>query len=143
GDVELLSRSTSLRQDGESHGVPDLVRTDGSDEPHASVNESIIDLAHHVPLLQPSLVRRASGVHLHDLSSDVAAGGVDLRADQRVDGLTVVDQLLGDTHRLVGWDGEAQADRAGGTSSARSEEHTSELQSRFELVCRLRLETKK
>src|SRR5699024_8536336 len=85
GDVELLFRSTSPRQDGEFHGVPDLVRTDGSDEPHASVNESIIDLAHHVPLLQPSLVRRASGVHLHDLSSDVAAGGVDLRADQRVD----------------------------------------------------------
>src|SRR5438067_602255 len=33
--------------------------------------------------------------------------------------------------------------KAGSTSSARSEEHTSELQSRFDLVCRLLLEKKK
>src|SRR5437868_8671828 len=33
--------------------------------------------------------------------------------------------------------------RAGTTAAARSEEHTSELQSRFDLVCRLLLEKKK
>src|SRR5207249_8581402 len=33
--------------------------------------------------------------------------------------------------------------RATGTGDARSEEHTSELQSRFDLVCRLLLEKKK
>src|SRR6266513_5103481 len=33
--------------------------------------------------------------------------------------------------------------RCGGSGSTRSEEHTSELQSRFELVCRLLLEKKK
>src|SRR5699024_11225496 len=33
--------------------------------------------------------------------------------------------------------------RASSTTSARSEEHTSELQSRFDLVCRLLLEKKK
>src|SRR5437868_9896633 len=34
-------------------------------------------------------------------------------------------------------------DRRGATNATRSEEHTSELQSRFDLVCRLLLEKKK
>src|SRR5438067_3027963 len=37
----------------------------------------------------------------------------------------------------------AQKPAASGPASARSEEHTSELQSRFDLVCRLLLEKKK
>src|SRR5437870_11172636 len=37
----------------------------------------------------------------------------------------------------------ARADHGGGTARARSEEHTSELQSRGHLVCRLLLEKKK
>src|SRR5699024_11766678 len=47
------------------------------------------------------------------------------------------------------WGGERGADAAlyesfdGGSSFQRSEEHTSELQSRFDLVCRLLLEKKK
>src|SRR5699024_1397268 len=53
----------------------------------------------------------------HDLGPHVAAGGVDLRTDHRVGRLAVIDQLLGDTHRLVRRDGEAQADGAGGPPS--------------------------
>src|SRR5699024_12252080 len=37
----------------------------------------------------------------------------------------------------------ATADRRGTSATTRSEEHTSELQSRFDLVCRLLLEKKK
>src|SRR5699024_11676907 len=45
-----------------------------------------------------------------------------------------------DDRRVTGWSGQACAP-AGPRS--RSEEHTSELQSRFDLVCRLLLEKKK
>src|SRR5699024_12717833 len=38
---------------------------------------------------------------------------------------------------------DSEASEAGGSASERSEEHTSELQSRFDLVCRLLLEKKK
>src|SRR5699024_11780044 len=50
-----------------------------------------------------------------------------------------------DVHRLPQLLGERVADRPrnGGQVHARSEEHTSELQSRFDLVCRLLLEQKK
>src|SRR3712207_7882505 len=44
-------------------------------------------------------------------------------------------------HRLVG--GESRAEAAHGEAGPRSEEHTSELQSRQYLVCRLLLEKKK
>src|SRR5699024_11421820 len=40
-------------------------------------------------------------------------------------------------------DGDRAADRLGDPYAFRSEEHTSELQSRFDLVCRLLLEKKK
>src|SRR5437868_11698033 len=46
----------------------------------------------------------------------------------------------------IGADAEGRERRGGfgvGDSETRSEEHTSELQSRFELVCRLLLEKKK
>src|SRR5699024_12098244 len=48
--------------------------------------------------------------------------------------------------RPLGWAGARVAELADALdlgSSARSEEHTSELQSRFDLVCRLLLEKKK
>src|SRR5437868_8386234 len=44
--------------------------------------------------------------------------------------------------RSTGADTSVQADRARLTGRGRSEEHTSELQSRFDLVCRLLLEKK-
>src|SRR6266568_6555726 len=40
-------------------------------------------------------------------------------------------------------DGRSRGSRRGGSPRARSEEHTSELQSQFHLVCRLLLEKKK
>src|SRR5690606_40991623 len=47
------------------------------------------------------------------------------------------------THALESWDPFAPAARAiDGTAKIRSEEHTSELQSRENLVCRLLLEKK-
>src|SRR5437868_12946550 len=75
-----------------------------------------------------------SGV-LHDLHSFPTRRSSDLEA-QPVDGVTVAVADLGDQLprvRLVD-----QAD----TWELRSEEHTSELQSRFDLVCRLLLEKK-
>src|SRR5699024_12237164 len=47
------------------------------------------------------------------------------------------------THRGVVTAGRRIRTAACGTTHARSEEHTSELQSRFDLVCRLLLEKKK
>src|SRR2546429_7001761 len=54
----------------------------------------------------------------------------------------------GDAHAVaagtaVGATGHYQEDLAGGDAVHRSEEHTSELQSRLHLVCRLLLEKKK
>src|SRR5260370_22515294 len=46
-------------------------------------------------------------------------------------------------HRVIGEARVAQPHRFGGRRHARSEEHTSELQSHLNLVCRLLLEKKK
>src|SRR5438309_8576032 len=47
------------------------------------------------------------------------------------------------SHLRRGWPAVNQASRAALRQGARSEEHTSELQSQFHLVCRLLLEKKK
>ena len=68
----------------------------------------------------------------------------------RLDGRAVVDVLYRLVNGLVGDDVEARGviggrrlDGGGGGRGVRSEEHTSELQSRQYLVCRLLLEKKK
>src|SRR5699024_11502762 len=55
--------------------------------------------------------------------------------------LVVADQLAAGVGGQGGLAGAGQAEEDGGLM--RSEEHTSELQSRFDLVCRLLLEKKK
>src|SRR5699024_11581272 len=62
----------------------------------------------------------------------VATGGDEVLGRE---GVVDLDELLGDDRALV----EFAVDEVSG----RSEEHTSELQSRFDLVCRLLLEKKK
>src|SRR5689334_24678630 len=51
------------------------------------------------------------------------------------------DRACGPAHRLAAR--RRRADRRGRRAKRRSEEHTSELQSQFHLVCRLLLEKKK
>src|SRR5438067_10811621 len=67
-----------------------------------------------------------------DLHSFPTRRSSDLRAVAPVDASTPVVQLLAEAAIGRPW-----------PRSTRSEEHTSELQSRFELVCRLLLEKKK
>src|SRR5699024_12140320 len=71
---------------------------------------------------------------------------VELRPDERVDEMEAPADCGGveggPADRLIGFVGIEHTDRDAGTS-ARSEEHTSELQSRFDLVCRLLLEKTK
>src|SRR5699024_11487033 len=52
-------------------------------------------------------------------------------------------QYAGARIRSIGRKAEAEGVSAAELATARSEEHTSELQSRFDLVCRLLLEKKK
>src|SRR5699024_12637787 len=49
---------------------------------------------------------------------------------------------FGGAQDVIGTDGTVLGDDLGACGPGRSEEHTSELQSRFELVCRLLLEKK-
>src|SRR5699024_11645891 len=66
----------------------------------------------------------------------------DGEADGGVDHL--VQPVARMAHRaLLLWRRETRATISPGSAVARSEEHTSELQSRFDLVCRLLLEKKK
>src|SRR5438874_9953932 len=72
------------------------------------------------------------------------------RSGEQVAGRVLEDQRHQRTAEVppVGLAGVVQGDAghpgpAGGTSAVRSEEHTSELQSRRDLVCRLLLEKKK
>src|SRR5437868_8805207 len=58
--------------------------------------------------------------------------------DLRGNGLTFDPRML-----VEHWDASTVAAGEWGAISVRSEEHTSELQSRFDLVCRLLLEKKK
>src|SRR5699024_11223833 len=58
-------------------------------------------------------------------------------AETKVINRANIQAVLGSSFRITGLDSNAEA------AELRSEEHTSELQSRFDLVCRLLLEKKK
>src|SRR5690625_7035784 len=83
-------------------------------------------------------------VQLHTVLLEVGAGdapGSGARAQMR--GAAVpIDPVRSKTFTSSMWSGPAPASLAA-THTARSEEHTSELQSRGHLVCRLLLEKKK
>src|SRR2546427_5777658 len=66
----------------------------------------------------------------------VTAGGADMTADRVPRDAELAEELEGPATDLA-------ADVEPGRTSARSEEHTSELQSQSNLVCRLLLEKKK
>src|SRR5207249_5073243 len=65
---------------------------------------------------------------------------LDVQQDLRAQRLDDVDDGVEDVPGLVATGGDVQVF---GADTERSEEHTSELQSRFDLVCRLLLEKKK
>src|SRR5690606_41610284 len=98
---------------------------------------------HATPDLHPFPTRRSSDLVLGGGGPvgvdglDVPRVGLTAPHDHELldDGLALVDQPLRD-HRL------AEAARRLGDEGERSEEHTSELQSRENLVCRLLLEKK-
>src|SRR5436309_11701071 len=69
---------------------------------------------------------------LHDALPISIAGSIEMK---------LLDRLYGGIANGVGWVVEQARD--GGVKRRRSEEHTSELQSRENLVCRLLLEKKK
>src|SRR5699024_11263499 len=75
----------------------------------------------------------ANGVRGDALHDELSHGHADTRDDRPGQGLG---------HRDLVIDGVRRRGR-GSARRARSEEHTSELQSRFDLVCRLLLEKKK
>src|SRR5207249_12011032 len=58
-------------------------------------------------------------------------------------GLTVTGAVLSDHLKNLDWRARHAVFKGRARQSRRSEEHTSELQSRFDLVCRLLLEKKK
>src|SRR5699024_11834558 len=84
--------------------------------------------------------RRSSDLELHEDASDV---GLDRRLgeEELLSDLGVA-QPLGDEHEHFCL-ARGQRLQTAGRGLVRSEEHTSELQSRFDLVCRLLLEKKK
>src|SRR5699024_11928436 len=84
--------------------------------------------------------RRSSDLDMGDVVHVEAAGG-HVRGDQDVD-LAVTERTQGSLTLALS---QITVDGGGGDlgQSQRSEEHTSELQSRFDLVCRLLLEKKK
>src|SRR5207249_11897686 len=105
--------------------------------PH--LNSPLSSLYHHHPTYLPSFpTRRSSDLMLRrydrDRYLDVVAA---LRG--AVPGIALTTDII------VGFPGETEDDFSETLSlvEQRSEEHTSELQSRFDLVCRLLLEKKK
>src|SRR2546422_3936884 len=85
--------------------------------------------AHH----RVALGRHGRAVHLHVV-----------RAAERGRGLARIDRgLLAAARAQFPEIGDGEADRQEAAVDTRSEEHTSELQSRLHLVCRLLLEKKK
>src|SRR5216684_8762847 len=96
--------------------------------------------AHHPGELRGALVVGAQLAHRHDVAPIRARGFLDYEVvvGERSD----LGQVRHDQYLPLGAESlQAQADLDGGL--ARSEEHTSELQSRLHLVCRLLLEKKK
>src|SRR5699024_266540 len=90
----------------------------------------------------PGVADRALGAEAFEDGADPAApGGPAVRATAGVAlaqlGRGIAEHVLGDLVEL------GAGDLHLGLGGARSEEHTSELQSRFDLVCRLLLEKKK
>src|SRR5699024_11553284 len=75
-------------------------------------------------------------------SSCLGACLLGLYAQEKIDSFDVVEDLVGATHKHEPNREHVQAYRDL-MPIFRSEEHTSELQSRFDLVCRLLLEKKK
>src|SRR5699024_11504307 len=97
------------------------------------------------PVLRPFPTRRSSDLFAHAehtlVAIDPAAGRVrGLAATVTVDGCPHLEQLAVDPAHGRRGIGSALLEEV---CSRRSEEHTSELQSRFDLVCRLLLEKKK
>src|SRR5699024_11399170 len=95
------------------------------------------------PVSSPT--RRSSDLFVEALTIDVvghadgdfANAGEHVELGEEVIGKTVDARCVACNHRVV------PATTTGTASVDRSEEHTSELQSRFDLVCRLRSEQKK
>src|SRR3712207_7379181 len=81
------------------------------------------------------MIRRPPRSTLFPYTTLFRSAGVDLQLAQRVEGEGALAELAGAHH--------VQADDGGQHDEPRSEEHTSELQSRQYLVCRLLLEKKK
>src|SRR5690625_6694704 len=85
-------------------------------------------------------VTHEGALHLED----VVMRRIRLFYEQRDRGVGALEEIAGIVAPLLGWDEETtRKEIASYTAAARSEEHTSELQSRGHLVCRLLLEKKK
>src|SRR5690606_41448754 len=91
--------------------------------------------------LLPSFpTRRSSDLALHRCFQEIAVPGADVQEPlAQAQTLKGADNVVIAAQRLAG----AAADHGGHVLQVRSEEHTSELQSRENLVCRLLLEKKK
>src|SRR5712664_4223896 len=88
-----------------------------------------------MPMVHPNAAAIDIGATMH-----MAA----VRADRAPEPVRSFGTFTADLHRLVDWFMECGAETVVMEStSVRSEEHTSELQSRSDLVCRLLLENKK
>src|SRR5699024_6716219 len=104
----------------------------------ASMEDPILHLAVHLTLVGALREGEVAGLTPEDIDFD-AAGGVGTfsvnKSMQRVQKESL--SQVGDSCVLKAFEDKREG------SKTRSEEHTSELQSRFDLVCRLLLEKKK
>src|SRR5215211_632522 len=125
--------------DAERDLVAGLVGPDGGDHLAVVLDRLAVDGDHQVAGLDAGLGRRAVRGDLLDEGAVAATGGGERRGHAEVADLDLLalDDGRGRLGGDVDGDGEADAD------VARSEEHTSELQSHSDLVCRLLLEKKK
>src|SRR5437868_15509108 len=94
----------------------------------------LFQVSRHHPLLPSFPTRRSSDLKL-------VPEGVEGRVPYKGNLGPFVYQLVGGLRAGMGYCGTRNIEEL--RTKARSEEHTSELQSRFDLVCRLLLEKKK